>query len=145
MQKLSREINVYELKSDKMENAKYHPQFLATGRINSVSTRVGDEVKKGQVLAMLDPENTLGSLTQAKAAYASALANYNKLVKGATNEDVAVTSAAYETAKTNLAHSKEVLVQAINNSFVTSVNTTNNINQFFDNPYGNFPQLYWTE
>ncbi len=115
--------------------------FLATGRINSVSTRVGDEVKKGQVLAMLDPENTLGSLTQAKAAYASALANYNKLVKGATNEDVAVTSAAYETAKTNLAHSKEVLVQAINNSFVTSVNTTNNINQFFDNPYGNFPQL----
>jgi len=115
--------------------------FLSSGIIESVNVKVGDSVNKGQVLATLDAGNTLGALTQAKAAYSSALANYNKLVKGATNEDVAVTSAAYETAKTNLDHSKEILVQAINNSFVTAVNTTNNINQCFDNPYGNFPQL----
>ncbi len=49
--------------------------FLASGRIKSVSVKAGDTVSKGQVLAELDAGNTLGALTQARAAYANAKAN----------------------------------------------------------------------
>src|SRR5665647_923288 len=58
--------------------------FLVGGRIKSVSVKAGDTVKKGQVLAELDAGNTLGTLTQAKALYATAEANYQKVINGAT-------------------------------------------------------------
>jgi len=116
--------------------------FLASGKINTVSAKVGDQVKDGQTLATLDPENTAGALTQAKAAYASAVANYNKLLNGATPADVAVSSASLETAKTALAHNKETLVQALKDSLTSGTNAVNNnTDVFFSNSESDAPQL----
>ena len=115
--------------------------FLTSGEIESVSVKVGDSVKSGEVLATLDPENTLGALTQAKAAYASAVANYNKLVNGATSADVAVSSSSLQSAQTSLEHSKEILVQTLNDSFVSANNAVSNTDIFFNNPYSITPQL----
>lgn len=75
--------------------------FLAGGRIKSVSVKVGDTVKKGQVLAELDAGNTVGALTQAKALYATAEANYQKVINGATGPTIDVAKAAVNTAKIN--------------------------------------------
>ncbi len=76
--------------------------FLASGRIKSVSVKAGDTVTKGQVLAELDAGNTLGALTQAKAAYKGAQASYQKVINGATGTTIDVAKAALNTAKTNL-------------------------------------------
>ena len=109
--------------------------FLSSGHINSVAVKVGDSVKSGELLATLDPENTLGALTQAKAAYASAVANYNKLINGAVSADVAVSNASLTSAQTTLTHNNETLVQTINNSFVSATNAINNTNNLFTDPY----------
>ena len=76
--------------------------FLASGRIKSVSVKAGDTVTKGKVLAELDAGNTLGALTQARAAYTGAQANYQKVINGATGTTIDVAKAALNTAKTNL-------------------------------------------
>lgn len=51
----------------------------STGEITSVRVKVGDYVKKGQVLVTLDQRDAGVALTKAKATYASAESNYNKL------------------------------------------------------------------
>ena len=76
--------------------------FLASGRIKSVLVKAGDVVKKDQVLAELDAGNTIGALTQARASYATAQANYQKVINGATGPTIDITKATVNTAKVNL-------------------------------------------
>jgi HlyD family secretion protein len=88
------------------ENASLTLAFSVGGQIKSVNVKTGQEVHKGDVLAVLDPLNTAGGLTQAKAAYASAAANYQKVVNGATSPIIDVSKATVKTAETNLAEIK---------------------------------------
>jgi HlyD family secretion protein len=76
--------------------------FLAGGRIASVAVKTGDTVQAGEVLATLDAGNAQGALAQAKAAYESAQANYQKVVNGATGTAIDVAKAAVNTAQVNL-------------------------------------------
>ena len=120
--------------------------FQSGGQIESVSVKVGDTVKAGVVLAMLDPENTAGALIQAKAAYASALANYTKLMNGATSADIAVSSSSLISAQTALAHSEQTLVQTLNDSLTAGMNAVrNNTDMFFNNPETDTPTLNTSE
>ena len=116
--------------------------FLTSGRIQSVSVKAGDVVKDGDVLAIVDLGNTEGALTQSEAAYDSAVANYNKLVNGATSNDVAVSNVSVDISKNNLIHNKENLVIGLNNSLTTATNAVNNnTNILFDNPNTENPSL----
>ena len=80
--------------------------FQASGVVSAVNVKVGDKVKKGQVLATLDQKNQLAALTQARGALLSAQANYNKAVRGATSEDVGVSQAAVTAAQATLGNAK---------------------------------------
>ena len=116
--------------------------FQAGGQIDSVSVKVGDTVKAGVVLATLDPENTAGALTVAKAAYASAVANYNKLENGATSADIAVSNSSLISAQTALTHSEQTLVQTLQDSLTAGTNAVHNDTDiFFNNPETDVPTL----
>lgn len=78
--------------------------FLSSGRVESIKVKVGDKVKKGDVLATLDPESTLGAVTQAQASYSTAEANYNKLINGATASTLDIANTSVNTAEQNLDH-----------------------------------------
>ncbi len=58
--------------------------FGASGTVTSVSVKVGDKVKKGDVLARIDTASADRSLASAKASLASAQASYDDLVAGQT-------------------------------------------------------------
>lgn len=98
--------------------------FTAGGQISQVNVKSGDSVKKGDVLAALDPQNTAGGLTQAKAAYASAAAAYQKVVNGATGPAIDAARAAVNTAtvaRDQTQKQQEVLVQ---NAYSALLNAT---------------------
>lgn len=76
--------------------------FLSSGKVQTLSVQVGDMVKKGQILAALDSESTLGSVTQAQAAYTVAKANYEKVLNGATDSTINVANSSVITAEQNL-------------------------------------------
>jgi len=116
--------------------------FLSGGRIKSVLVKSGDKVKKGDILATIDAENVLGALTQAKATYSTAEANYQKVINGATLADIALSDTSVEISQTSLANNEGSLVLALNNSLSYAKNAVNNnTNIFFDNPTSENPTL----
>jgi len=128
--------------NDSYQNKNLTLGFLSGGRIKSVSVTSGDVVKKGDVLATLDAGNVVGALTQAKALYATAQANYQKVINGVTSADSAVNKTSVEISQTALLHSKETLVLSLNNSLTSATNAVNNnTNSIFINPHTSNPEL----
>ena len=108
--------------------------FLSGGRIKSVNVKAGDVVHKGEELATLDAGNVLGAVTQAKAAYGKAKADYEKLINGATGTAVDVVKASLHTAQVNLSEStkqQDILVanakRTLLNSSITAEPTSDTI------------------
>ena len=97
--------------------------FLVGGKIETVSAKAGDMVKKGQVLATLNSGNTLGVLDQAKAAYKTAEANYQKIINGATGPAIDISKSAVNAAKVNLygvTNQQNLLVENAKTNFMNS-------------------------
>ncbi len=107
--------------------------FKVGGIVDKVNVKEGDKVKAGQVLANLAQADQAAGLTQAQGALAQAQANYNKVLAGASNEDIAVAQVALDNAKTSLANAiaqQKVLVanaySALLNSTLTAVPSPTN-------------------
>lgn len=98
--------------------------FSLGGQIKEVKVAVDQTVKAGEVLASLDPQDTLGKLTQARAAYDAAIANYQRVVNGATSPTIEVAKAALNTAQ--IAHDEAVQQQEIlvENAYTSLLNST---------------------
>ncbi len=75
--------------------------FTASDVVRTIPVKVGDVVKKGQVIAMLDGRDELASLKSAQA-------NYQKVASGASSEEIAVAMAAYDAAVKDLETTKSV-------------------------------------
>ena len=69
--------------------------FKSSGEIKSIDVSEGQKIKKGQKLATLDTKDIMFSVEASKAAKDAAMAQYEKAVNGATEEDINI-------AKTNL-------------------------------------------
>lgn len=72
--------------------------FKSADLVSTVNVTVGQKVKKGQVLAMLESGNEQGLVTQALGNLRSAKASLQKLKEGATSEELRVSQIAYENA-----------------------------------------------
>ena len=89
--------------------------FRVNGQINKILVKEGDDVKKGQVLAELDPTDFKIKLKDRQASYDTAKANYDRAVslvkKGAISKvDHDNIRAQYHTAKANLETAKQDLL-----------------------------------
>src|SRR6185369_13974825 len=65
--------------------------FKGSGVVQRVNVTEGQKVKSGDILATLAQNDQAASLTSARGALAQAQANYEKVISGASSEDVAVT------------------------------------------------------
>lgn len=64
--------------------------FNTNGVVKSIKVKVGDKVKKGDVIASLDQASTLATLTSSRGALAGANARYKRILEGATSEEIAL-------------------------------------------------------
>lgn len=88
--------------------------FSVSGVVRSLKVKVGDKVKKGDILATLDQGNELAALTQARGVVASAEAKYKRTIDGASNEEIKLSEIALENAKRDFERQKaqqEILVK----------------------------------
>ena len=89
--------------------------FRVSGKIQKILVKEGDEVKKGQVLAELDPTDLIIILEDHQANYDTAKANFDRAVmlveKGAISQtEHDNIRARYHTAKANLNTAKQNLL-----------------------------------
>jgi HlyD family secretion protein len=98
--------------------------FQTSGIVSRISTQVGDKVQAGQILATLSQSSQIASLTQAQGALAQAQAAYQKVLDGASNEDVAVTQVALDNAKSSLENTKLQQQVLADNAYSALLNST---------------------
>lgn len=91
--------------------------FSTSGVVKSIKVKVGDKVKSGQVLATLDQDAELASLTSARGALAAARARLNRTIEGASNEEIALSQITLDQTKLT----QETLV---NNAYQNLLNST---------------------
>lgn len=73
--------------------------FQTGGMVAQVLVKTGDQVKTSDTLAILSQSNVRASLTSANGQLAQARANYNKVLAGATAEQINVSQKAVDSAK----------------------------------------------
>jgi HlyD family secretion protein len=76
--------------------------FKNSGKLASISAKVGDQVTAGQVLATMDSTDLQSQVAQAQATLASAQAAYDKAVQGPTATPIAASKASVDAAGTQL-------------------------------------------
>ncbi len=103
----------------------------SSGLITALPVKQGQTVKKGQLIAVIDQRNNYVSLAQARAGLANAQANYQKLIAGATSEEIQIAQASVASAQTSLENTKNsfAIIEkqqtlAIKNAKATLLNTT---------------------
>ncbi|MFH0854162.1 MAG: efflux RND transporter periplasmic adaptor subunit [bacterium] len=82
---------------------------LITGKIIEMNADIGDEVKKGQILAKLDGKDLEIKLKEAEANLEAARADLSKLLAGAKEEDVAISVINAEKSKADYNNSLKTL------------------------------------
>jgi HlyD family secretion protein len=98
--------------------------FQKGGQIAQINVKVGNQVKKGQLLAKLDIKDASAAVDQANAAYNLAKANYEKIQLGAINEDVALAQTTLNNANTALEKTKAQQQVLVNNAYNALLNST---------------------
>lgn len=73
--------------------------FESSKVVDSVKVRVGDEVKKGQILATMKSGTERASYTSARGSYLAAQARYKKVLDGSSNEEIALAQINLDTTK----------------------------------------------
>jgi multidrug efflux pump subunit AcrA (membrane-fusion protein) len=96
------------------------PSFLASGKVQRINFKVGDNVKEGQLMAELDFASLVISKQEASANYDVATQNLNKILAGASKEEqnlaeagVRQAESAYESLKNEMARVRSSMAEAV--------------------------------
>lgn len=105
--------------------------FQSSGIVGSIKVKEGDHVKAGQILATLSQTTLAASLTSALGTLAQAEANYQKVLAGASNEQINVAEKAVAAAQTTLDNAvlsanvtKQQQQVLVNNAYSAMLNST---------------------
>jgi RND family efflux transporter MFP subunit len=96
--------------------------FKASGNVRQVNTAVGRKVSAGAILATLDQKDQAAQYTSARGSLAAAQANYDRILAGASSEDVAIAQVAVNSAQTNLNNTIAQQAVLVNNARSTMLN-----------------------
>lgn len=107
--------------------------FNNPGTLQTITVKAGDQVKAGQVLASLSAGNAASQVADARAAVQIAQSDLDKLLAGASNEDVKVTQetvasaeVAYQKAQDTLSSLEKTRDQDLANLRTTIIDTLEN-------------------
>ncbi len=107
--------------------------FKSTGKLASLKVKVGDQVKSGTILATLDTAALSSQVNTARSALSEAEASLEKLLAGATTEDLRISEITVEQKKQDLAAAKNNLTNLklnrdteVNNLKDTTIVSLNN-------------------
>ncbi|MDP3057209.1 MAG: efflux RND transporter periplasmic adaptor subunit [bacterium] len=137
--------------------------FERSGKINSVSAKIGDSVKAGQILAAIDSAELSASLSGARAQLESAKVRLDELTRGTRPEEIKIAETGVSSAQNSLADAKTSLENAkqtasinlanlygkvkdiLNDAYAKSDNALNTqISSLFSNATTSNPQLTFT-
>ncbi len=119
-------------------------QFEIQGKIKDIKVKKGDEVKTGDVLAVLETEELRNQVLEAEAARDVAKAKLNKILAGSSPEEIAVYETAVENAKIALANAEISLKNYEQKLTDAEIEAENDLNQAYEDADDVFNSTYTT-
>lgn len=104
--------SILELQGN-IEIRESHLSFLVSGRISSIDVDEGDSIKKGMLLAELEPDYYNDSISQISSLLESKKALYKKLENGSRTEEIKLSEASLKMVKVSLENAKIEYERAI--------------------------------
>lgn len=98
--------------------------FKASGIVQRIPVTVGQQVKAGDILAGLSARDQAASLTTARGAVAQAKANLEKVLAGASSEEVIIAQVAVNNAEKSLQDTKSQQAVLVANARQSLLNST---------------------
>ena len=89
------------------------------GQVVALYHKIGDQVRAGDVIAILEHDSESASIQQAQAAVAVAQANYNKITDGARTEQKTILESSAKNAQDSLQSTKVSTVNTILSAYQT--------------------------
>ncbi|MFA6551564.1 MAG: efflux RND transporter periplasmic adaptor subunit, partial [Patescibacteria group bacterium] len=118
----------------KVESAeRINLNFKTTGRIAQITVKAGDKVSTGQILARLESRALQSQVADAQARLNQAEADYDKLLAGASTEDVQVTEKTVSQKNEDLAAAENALATLQTKRDTELVNFKNAVLDTVDN------------
>jgi HlyD family secretion protein len=108
--------------------------FQGSGIVRQVFVKEGDKVDAEKTLATLDQSGAKASLTTAQGSLAQAQANYEKLLAGATQQNIKTNQDSVNSAKQDLTNAYGGAINTLNNAY-TSIYNTYNVAVLMQNNY----------
>jgi HlyD family secretion protein len=111
---------------------KINLSFKSSGRIEKIYVEVGEEVEAGDILAKIDAVNLYIQLQEAKAALSLAQAELDKLLAGASEEEIKIAQTAVgnkqialDTADQGLKDANEDALNTLEDGYLKAYNSQN--------------------
>ncbi len=96
--------------------------FKGSGTVKKVNVKTGQKVEEDDILATLDQRDQQAALTSARGALASARANYQRILDGASSEEVEVAQKAFDAAQVTLTNTIKQQNSAVENAYRAYLN-----------------------
>jgi len=106
--------------------------FKSIGRVASINAVVGDMVKKGDTLAVLDSSGTSAQMQSAVAQLNTAKTQYEKLLKGSTPEEIQTYKNSVSSAENNLQSTYKNALNVLDDSYTKIYNAYNVVTSLQD-------------
>jgi HlyD family secretion protein len=104
-----------------------------SGALIAMNVRKGDQVKAGQIIAVVDQRNAIAAMSQARASLANAQANYNALIAGADATDLRISQNSVtqaENSYNNAVLSQQNTTKTTATNITQAQNTLNDLEDF---------------
>ncbi len=117
-------------------------QFEIQGKIQTIKVEVGEKVKRGQILATLDASELNTQILEAQAARDMAKAKLDKILAGASEEEIKVYETAVENAQIALKNAQISLKNAEQNLADVKDNAENNLDKAYKDALNTLDDSY---
>lgn len=117
-------------------------QFEIQGKIKDIKVEVGEKVKTGSVLAMLDTGELNTQVLEAEAARDVAKANLEKILAGVSEEEIRVYETAVENAEVSLDNTQISLRNAEQNLADVKIDAENDLDQAYEDALNTLDDSY---
>jgi len=117
-------------------------QFEIQGKIQTIKVDVGEKVKRGQILAILNTSELETQVLEAQAARDMAKAKLDKILAGASEEEIKVYETAVENAQIALKNAQVSLKNAEQNLADVKTKAENDLNQAYEDALNTLDDSY---
>ncbi len=118
--------------------------FKGAGNIETINTKVGDKVKKGDILATLDSNDLTSQLNQSRASVAVAQAQLRQVQEGSRPEEISIQEVNVENAENNLKNAEsnyELAKKEAENNLQQTQTNLNNIQKLLNESQTNLTNV----